>query len=99
MELTDHSPEVHPLIGFEQDVANRMFVRADTELTHPFVLKSERLLKRAKRGVHGLIASPTGALQGSTRVALYTSGRCGSCSTLLTAFEKPLIYSLPGDPA
>jgi hypothetical protein len=69
---TDEAPpEVHPLIAFEQDVANRISVPAEGKLAHPLVLKTERLLKRAKRDAGGLIASPTGALQVHTSRALH----------------------------
>jgi hypothetical protein len=87
-------PEVHPLIAFEQDAANRISVPAEGELTHPLVLKTERLLKRAKRDANGLIASPTGALQVHTSRLLHERA-LRIMRALLTAFGARRFAILP----
>jgi hypothetical protein len=56
------SADVHPLVAFEQQTANRIDVPADLPTTHPLVLKTERALRRSKREPNGLITAPPGAL-------------------------------------
>ena len=87
-------PEVHPLIAFEQDAANRISVPAEGELAHPLVLKTERLLSRAKRNGDGLIASPTGALHVHTSRALHVRA-LRIMEALLTTFEARGFAILP----
>ena len=79
-------PEVHPLIAFEQDAANRISVPAEGESAHPLVLRTERFLKRAKRDADGLIISPTGAYQVHTSRALHERA-LRIVQALLRAFE------------
>ena len=50
--------DVHPLVAFESIAANRVSIPEDLHLTDPLVLKSQRLLARAKRDAQGLVAVP-----------------------------------------
>ena len=45
----------HPLVAFEELPANRVSVADTLQLTDPLVLKTQRLLARAKRDTNGLI--------------------------------------------
>jgi hypothetical protein len=61
--MTDEAePAVHPLIAFEQQADNRVPVKEDLGLTDPLVLKTQRLLNKAKRDTNGLTIVPAGAL-------------------------------------
>jgi hypothetical protein len=55
-------PEQHPLVAFEQEATNRLSVAEDLPLVHELVLKTQRLLKRAKRDPHGLALVQPGGL-------------------------------------
>jgi hypothetical protein len=80
------APEVHPLVAFEQDPANRISVPTDGELTNPLVLKTQRLLNRANRDVDGLIVPPSAALHIHTSRGLHERA-LRIVQALLTAFE------------
>lgn len=77
MEVT-HKPaaDIHPLISFQQDPANRLVVPTDLARTDPLALKSERLLKRSKRDAHALCLLEAST---STRLANSTTEHCGLC--------------------
>jgi hypothetical protein len=80
------APEVHPLIAFEQDAPNRISVPTEGELTNPLVLKTQRLLNRAKRDADGLIAAPAAALHIHASRALHERS-LRIMQALLAAFE------------
>jgi hypothetical protein len=78
--------EVHPLIAFERAPEHRLVVRPDVEVTHPAVLKTARLLRRAKRDVNGMVPPPPGALRTHTSRALHERA-FRFWQVLLLAFE------------
>jgi hypothetical protein len=63
--------EVHPLIAFEQAPEHQLVVVPDVEVTHPAVLKTGRLLRRAKRDANEMVPPPPGALRIHTSRALH----------------------------
>jgi hypothetical protein len=54
--------EVHPLIAYEHDAQHKLSLSESLVLTNALVLKTQRLLRRAKRDANGLIGVPTGGL-------------------------------------
>jgi hypothetical protein len=61
-EATDALPEVHPLVAFERMPEHRLSVDDSLQITHEYALKTQRLLKRAKRDPNGLSIVPAGVL-------------------------------------
>jgi hypothetical protein len=79
-------PEVHPLVAFEQDAVNQISVPTEGELSHPLLLKTQRLLKRSKREADGRIAVPAVGLEVHTSRELHER-TLRIMQALLVAFE------------
>jgi hypothetical protein len=80
------STDVHPLVAFEQQAANRIDVLPDRPTTHPLVLKCERSLRRSKREPNGLVAAPPGVLNIHTSRPLHERA-LRIMQALMDAFE------------
>lgn len=78
--------EVHPLIAFEQAPEHQLVVVPDVEVTHPAVLKTARLLRRAKRDANEMVPPPPSALRIHTSRALHDRA-LRLWQVLLMAFE------------
>jgi hypothetical protein len=78
--------EVHPLIAFDRAPEQQLVVPPDLEVTHPAVLKTARLLRRAKRDAGGMVLPPLGALRTHTTRAIHERA-FRVWQVLLTAFE------------
>lgn len=90
--------EVHPLIVFEQEPANRLTLPDDLVLNNPMVAKTERLLKRSRRDPMGLIGAPAGGLRIHTSRDQHERA-LRVMQTLLAAFESrqwPVIATAEG---
>ena len=80
------TPASHPSIGYEQDPAHHIVVAAGSELSHPIVARSARLLRRSKRNSVGMVVVPPGALRLHASRALHDRG-LRLWQALLAAFE------------
>jgi hypothetical protein len=88
--MTDESESVvHPLIAFEQHPDNRVSVTEDLEVTEPLVLKTQRLLHKAKRDTNGLAsvspASTASTRRSMTQRSLFQVWRTSSPTAILYA--------------
>src|SRR5262245_27489414 len=81
------APEIHPQIAFEQDPAHQIVVDSDVAVTHATVLKTARLLRRAKRETDGMVSPPPGALPIRTARARHERA-FRLWQVLLTALEE-----------
>lgn len=61
-EANDAPAAVHPLVAFERMPEHRLSVDDNLQLTNEHLLKTQRLLNRAKRDANGLSLVPAGAL-------------------------------------
>jgi hypothetical protein len=85
--MTDKPDEVvHPLVAFEMHPDNHVSVAEDSRLSDPRILKTLRLLNRAKRDANGLTVVPAGALHVRTSPD-QRERALRTMQTLFTAFE------------
>jgi hypothetical protein len=81
------TPDVHPLVAFEQQKENQISVADQLELTHPLILKTQKRLTKSKRDANGMISAPQGVLHIHTSRA-QCDRALGILQTLLSAFES-----------
>ena len=62
MDNKDDPPPLHPLVAYERHPENQIKVPDDLPLTSDIILKTQRLLNRAKRDDQGLTIVPPGVL-------------------------------------
>jgi hypothetical protein len=81
------TPDVHPLVAFEQQKENQISVADQHPLAHPLVLKTEKRLTRSKRDSNGMVTAQPGVLHVRTSRAQHDRA-LRILQALLVAFES-----------
>ncbi|MDP1572194.1 MAG: hypothetical protein Q8L86_19525 [Vicinamibacterales bacterium] len=95
-EEPDGEPKVHPLIEAEQTPENAIVVPDDLPLNDPLVVKTQRLLSRAKCDAKGLCSVPPGGLHVHTSRAQHERA-LRVMQALLTALQARGLALSPGE--